>query len=81
MPNYDFRCKHCDIVEERNVPLKDFDLPQPCPKCDKPMERVMASVITRFLGTGWGGDYTYQRWPKITKRNYFTGHKTDWNKN
>ena len=38
MPLYDFKCGNCDKIEEKAVPLKDFDKPQYC-DCGTQLDR------------------------------------------
>lgn len=44
MPTYDFECKKCDTVEEKVIPLKDYDELQSCDKCKSKLERLFPMV-------------------------------------
>ena len=78
MPYHDYKCEGCGIVEERLVSLKDLDNDQLCIRCDKPMTRLLSVPYHQFKGGGWSSEYLERRWPQKAKRDYFTGHKTNW---
>lgn len=44
MPRYDFKCHKCDSVEEKFVPLKDYEEIQICEKCGEDLERLFPLV-------------------------------------
>jgi putative FmdB family regulatory protein len=50
VPNYDYRCKPCDLVVERNHPV-DAN-PAPC-ECGSALTRVWASAALVFRGSGF----------------------------
>lgn len=41
MPVYDFKCSHCDVVEEIFLHQSEFHLVVKCQICDREMERQM----------------------------------------
>jgi putative FmdB family regulatory protein len=45
---YDFDCEKCKKIFEVGVELKDFDKEVKCPKCKKPMKRVLHPVRFRI---------------------------------
>ena len=56
MPMYDFACDECGTVFERQVPLADFDLSQPCEACELTTgtRRVIAAPAFVLKGdNGW----------------------------
>ena len=57
MPNYDFKCNHCNKTTERYVSLKDFDLPQYC-KCSRTMKRLISKKAIQTDGAKWLRDTT-----------------------
>lgn len=48
MPNYDFKCLTCNIVEEK----QDTALP-PCPECGETMARLWQAPAIKFNGSGF----------------------------
>lgn len=40
MPTYDFTCRDCDAFWERERPMSEAALPDACPVCGGPGERV-----------------------------------------
>jgi putative FmdB family regulatory protein len=41
MPVYEYQCKECKKVFEKNVPMSEYKNDQPCPDCQGDAERVM----------------------------------------
>lgn len=55
MPMYDFACDECGAVFERQVPLAEFDDPQPCEACGYTTgtRRLIGKVGIVFKGDNW----------------------------
>ncbi len=54
MPLYDFKCKDCGHKEEIFVKLDEKD--PNCAKCNKKMDKIIASVPFILKGSGWASD-------------------------
>jgi putative FmdB family regulatory protein len=67
LPLYEYECTACGHRFE--VIQKFSDLPvEKCPKCGKPVERLISSPAIQFKGTGWYvTDYAKRRGPTDTK--------------
>ena len=77
MPYYDFKCPSCNNIEEVKLKIDERDSQVNCPICNYPMERIAGFGHIKW--GNWSSDqYLKYRWPHKPKRNYFTGHKTDW---
>lgn len=57
MPIFQYACSDetCDGEAEALV-LKGEDEPQACPKCGKPLKKVMGKTSFRLKGGGWFKD-------------------------
>lgn len=54
MPLYEYFCDRCDDVFESLRPLRESDLPVPCPKCGRDADRIMP---TSFSSMSWNRGY------------------------
>ncbi|MDT7943898.1 MAG: zinc ribbon domain-containing protein [Dehalococcoidia bacterium] len=59
MPLYEYYCRQCDHVFEALRPLRESDLPAPCPRCGREAVRIMP---TSFAARSWRQGYP-QRLP------------------
>jgi putative FmdB family regulatory protein len=50
MPFYEYQCARCGDFRALR-PMRESDLPQPCPDCEVPCERMLAAP---FLAAGSG---------------------------
>jgi putative FmdB family regulatory protein len=48
MPLYEYYCKDCDGVFELIRPVRQSTTPQPCPECDREVERLMSVDVAAF---------------------------------
>jgi len=79
MPVYEFKCKSCGFSDDMLLSLKEHDaLPAEgplCPKCSKPMTRIIGLVHTRvdydFDSKPWG--QTFKEHNERLKRREGTG--------
>jgi len=60
MPTYDYFCEECDITEEKFHSIKENPA-FPCPKCNRPMVRIISSGVGFILGEGFPG----KEWKKL----------------
>lgn len=51
MPKYDYRCFHCDLEQEFDLPFKHW--PPICAKCGLNMLKIYRAPGIVFRGTGW----------------------------
>jgi putative FmdB family regulatory protein len=54
MPLYEYYCERCDKVFEALRPLRESELPAPCPDCGRDGERIMP---TSFSAMSWNKGY------------------------
>lgn len=54
MPIYEYKCKSCEDVFEKNVSRKEASQPQPCPQCEELSSRSLSSSFV-LKGDGWAG--------------------------
>jgi putative FmdB family regulatory protein len=53
MPLYEYRCKKCGHFEQI-ASVQNSEGPKPCPKCNKPAERVLSIPSPpQFKGSGF----------------------------
>ncbi len=55
MPNYDFKCKMCGKIIEKNMLFAEAEKGIKCPKCDDTMERQFTPCGN--LKCGWNVPY------------------------
>jgi len=69
MPLYDYHCKSCDHVFEKQLKIAEMNQPleEPCPECNK--EGEMEKVV--------GGNYAFMN-PEQLGRNKPSQGWTDW---
>jgi putative FmdB family regulatory protein len=72
MPNYEFRCKNCQAVFERFLPLAEYDNPQKC-ECGGDSNKLISKCS--FINTGPNrpidsviGADAEKRWETVYKR-------------
>ena len=52
MPRYDFTCKHCRTIFEKELPFGHRNLPK-CPQCKGSVEKIIAPPAIHFRGAGF----------------------------
>ena len=68
----DYKCNKCDYIwYDVTRKIDELSTPIYCPECGAEMSRLYKPLVVRFKGDGWGGDYTYQRWPEKTKKEHY----------
>ena len=66
MPEYDYKCDHCDhIVQEIRSIHDDTELV--CGGCGDPMHRIITSCNFILQGNGWTGRDTVEKKERIER--------------
>lgn len=52
MPLYEYHCEKCDKVFEALRPIKDSDVPAPCPSCGALADRIMPTTFQSMVFKG-----------------------------
>lgn len=47
MPMYAYRCGKCGTSQDVFKPIRDLDLPEPCERCETPMDRMLCAPMVR----------------------------------
>jgi putative FmdB family regulatory protein len=50
MPFYDFKCIHCDFIEEKMLPRTEIDHEYVCPRCNNKMKRQLCNPEFKMKG-------------------------------
>jgi putative FmdB family regulatory protein len=54
MAVYSYQCKSCSHTEDVHKPIAEYQRQEPCPKCQQPMERLIAPIgAVIFKGPGF----------------------------
>lgn len=53
MPNYDFKCDQCGVVETVHFHFHDVQVLQ-CLDCEVQMRKLIQATPVVFNGNGWG---------------------------
>ena len=51
-----YRCKHCDMEDEKYKEPMSFDEKRYCPKCGKELSIIICPTTFVLLGAGWAKD-------------------------
>lgn len=49
MPLYEYYCADCNGVFELLRPVRQAEMPQPCPECDEDAKRIMSKEFATFI--------------------------------
>lgn len=55
MPNYEYKCPHCNEESEHFFPIIDGPAPNVMCTCGKASVRKYSSFAIQLKGGGWGG--------------------------
>lgn len=53
MPTYEYSCSACSLAFEEFLPIRDCDVPQPCPSCKTLVTKHLSVPSINFPGDGW----------------------------